>query len=256
VVKVDCGFVQIGGIVFIGGGQSGKQMIEIADSLKSSSTPGFIFSEAIGLITDFFLDDHNRTINSSKGSLVMSPVKMAVEDFKQYWISLFTNTSKLYEESKTNPWLKELFLKFSRCPLNDTSCSPMSENQVRTHLPEDVFVSYGILAAYTMAKAVHQMHRRLCSGQNELCDEFKTVPRGQYITELKEIAVDFQKDFGKASLTTTISSLQFDENGNAVFTESSPDYEVYNYRKCLSGEQSFCLVKVSLMITESYLSKD
>jgi hypothetical protein len=246
---------QIGGIVFIGGGQSGKQMIEIADSLKSSSTPGFIFSEAIGLITDFFRD-HNKTINSSKGSLVMSPVKMAVEDFKQYWISLFTNTSKLYEESKTNPWLKELFFKFSRCTENDTSCSPMSENEVRMHLPEDVFVSYGILAAYTMAKAVHQMHNKLCSGQNGLCDNLEIVPRGQYITELKEIAVDFQTDFKKASLTTIIPSLQFDENGNAVFTESSPDYEVYNHRTCLSGEQRFCLVKVSLIITESYLSKD
>ena len=240
------------GVIFIGGSQAAANFMYVVDHEGKllSDIPDFIFSEAVGLQQQVFMDVQNARVRpASKGALVLSPPSVNIKDFQNHWKSIFTNETKLNDESVTNPWLlnasRGLVSQLGKSKTVQMSDLPKLYISYRNHC----FVSYAIKATYTLAKNVKEIFLRQCQN-NDIDDcilRIKETTSDVFLENLQRIRVDFGRDFGEADIPELYSSsvLTFTETGDAkVEADGKSQYQVYNHRICPEDEKHFCFVKV------------
>ncbi|XP_055997912.1 uncharacterized protein LOC125647262 [Ostrea edulis] len=211
------------GIVLIGDAEMALSFIEsVGDGpFFQYPIPSIIFSESIGMQPqNFKIPNSGKFYPATKGAFVLSPPHKEVSEFSDYWRSLFINESKYEEERGTNPWLKTMFDEFQK--------SFVAEDFVRRY-PSSNFIPYAIMATYSIAKVIKNVHSQICSGKRGLCTDMEENRGADYIEMARKTVVDFEKDFGpKAKFINLTEQISFSVGGDVNFSKSDILYEAYN----------------------------
>lgn len=159
----------------------------------------------------------------------MSPPHKEMSEFSEYWNSMFSNVSKNQGDTQINPWLQQLMkLQLGYNILN--------VDNLLTKYPSSTFVKYAIMATYSVAKTIKDVHQKVCRGINGLCSEMKENRLSEFIEQARQTVVDFEKDFPqKAKLRNLTERVSFSREGDIQFQNSGLMYEVYNYQSPSNG---------------------
>jgi hypothetical protein len=211
--------LNIKGIVLIGDAEMAQTFIksigDVSFFLYPVDLPSIIFSESIGLQPQNFKNSDSQFYPAAKGAFVLSPPHKEVSEFSDHWKSLF-NESKCVEETETNPWLKKM-------------CKMCSTDDVERRCPSSNFISNAIMATYSIAKIIKNVHSKTCSGERGLCTKMKDNSAADYIKMARKTEVDFEKDFGpKARLVNITDRISFSDGGDVTYSKSDVLYEAYN----------------------------
>ncbi|VDI52091.1 metabotropic glutamate receptor 6/7/8 [Mytilus galloprovincialis] len=239
----------ISGVIVLTSGAHANAIVSAASALKDTlSDPiSFIFSEAIGLSDSYFTTNTGDVLKASKGAYVVSPPQIRIDEFEDYWLNTFRNVSRVVEETKTNIWLENVYKEYSSCSSSISMCSELNSEQIEKASQMSSWTSYAIKAAYVTAKVLKNVHDRLCSGQHGMCSNMKSQlynNKGSLIEEMNGLSVNFNTDFKNVPAALTNISLFFNDTSDAQFTAGFPDYQVYQYRTCISDPSTFCFEKI------------
>ncbi|XP_062581190.1 uncharacterized protein LOC134242999 [Saccostrea cucullata] len=243
--------LKIKGIVLIGDAEMALAFIESIGTgsfIQYHPIPSIIFSESIGLQTQTFINsDSGQVFPATKGAFVLSPPHKEIREFSEHWNSLFFNESKYKEEVISNPWLEHMYIakhKYSNA------------KNFLTKYPASTFLRYAIMATYSVAKIIKDIHRDICSGRRGLCTDMKENRGAEAIATAARTVVDFEKDFDqKARFENITEHISFSKGGDVNFHKSNLLYEVYNYH-APNKSGDFDFVKVASLKKVESLVKD
>lgn len=232
--------LRIKGIVFIGAVSMVRSFIDSIERISFSqySVPSIVFSESLGLQSEIFFNSESKEIYpAAKGSFAMSPPHKEMSEFSEYWNAMFANMSKNQDDTQINPWLQQ-FMKLQ------LGYNKLNVDNLLTKYPSSTFVKYAIMATYSVAKTIKDVHQKVCRGISGLCSEMKENRLSEYIEQARRTAVDFEKDFPqKAKLRNLTERVSFTKEGDIQFQNSGLMYEVYNYQSP-SNDTNFEFVNV------------
>ena len=118
----------INGIVVFARGDNVNTVVRIASDFNDPLS--FIFSEAIGLSDSFFKKEARFIYVAAKGSFVVSPAAIRIEEFEDHWRELMQNVSVLLEESKANSFLSKVYETYSGClPTTSNVCPALRSKE-------------------------------------------------------------------------------------------------------------------------------
>lgn len=230
---------QMEGVIYFGGKFVANQVFAILEHLSYNNIPIFILSESVELQTDVFHSASSSVFQKSKGALVMSIPYREHKEFAEYWQELFTNITLIREAAVANPYLIDVFKRYTSCNLTTTECSAMSVERI-TELssPQPVYVSYALLAAHTLVQALTRTYNTGCGGAScRTLDEFRQnfYPNKPFLS-MSGLKVSFNN----------VYLAFYSSSPNPVPTGNSTEYEVYNFRSDVNKSGAFSFVKVCL----------
>ena len=238
----------ISGLLVFGSLKLGTAVMKATEILLQNnpniSNPVFLFAESSSYFTNQFR-------GVSKGAFVLSPPRRPVQEFQDYWTSVFTNVNTLYNTIAGNPYIKTLYELVFNCTLADSvgnhNCPSLSTEEVLDKLKPSLYNQYAIQAAMTVAKVVKVVHETECGRTQIDCGELYVVPRQKYIDVLDNLVVKFDDDFTLRLDAFKNPDLQVTFNGatDVSLPPGFSAYEVYNHQKCATGSPEFCFKKVS-----------
>ncbi|CAC5371827.1 GRM4 [Mytilus coruscus] len=233
----------ISGVVVLTSGAHANALVTTATALKDTlSDPiSFIFSDS------HFKSNTGALYKASKGAYVVSPPQIRIDEFEDYWFNTFRNVTRVAEESKTNIWLENVYKEYSSCSSTISTCSELDSAQLDKASQMSSWTSYAVKAAYVTAKVLKQVHDRLCPGQQGICSNMKSQlynNKGSLTEEMNDLSINFNTDFTYVPAALTNISLYFPDTSDAKYTTGFPDYQVYQYRTCISDTSKFCFEKI------------
>ena len=218
------------------------------DRNPNFSSPVFLFSES----SSYFDGQFQRV---SKGAFAMSPPRREVKEFTDYWTSIFTNVTKLYETAASNMYIKLVYESTFACKLANSSknhnCGDMTRDMVLEKLNPSLYNQYAIQAAMIIAKAVKDVHKNECGIGALKCDKLLTVPRQKFVDIVNNLVITFDDEFSLRLHAFKNSNLRISFNGTSDASVSSGiEYEVYNHQKCPTNTRSngFCFAQVRKIV--------
>ncbi|XP_061186728.1 uncharacterized protein LOC133194835 [Saccostrea echinata] len=243
--------LKIKGIVLIGDAEMALAFIESIGTgsfIQYHPMPSIIFSESVGLQSQTFINsDSGQVFPASKGAFVLSPPHKEIREFSEHWNSLFFNESKYKEEVISNPWLEHMYIakhKYSNA------------KTFLTKYPASTFLRYAVMATYSVAKIIKDVHYNICSGRRGLCSDMKENRGADVIATAARTVVDFEKDFDrKARLENITEQISFSNGGDVNFHKTDLLYEVYNFQAS-NKSLDFKFVKVASLKKIVSLVKD
>ena len=207
------------------------------------SNPVFLFAESSSYFTGQFR-------GVSKGAFVLSPPRRTVQEFLDYWTSIFTDDASLYSAIAGNPYIKILYESTFKCQVADNridyNCPSLTKEVVLDTLQPSLYNQYAIQAAMTVAKVVKEVHRLECGTSLAPCEQLYTLPRQRFIDVLDNLVVKFDDDFTLRLDAFKEPDLQltFDGSTDVSLPPGFTAYEVYNHQRCATNIADFCFVKV------------
>lgn len=238
--------MNIKGIVFLGDVAMARLFIDSIEGgpFSQYSIPSIIFSESLGLQSEIFLNsDTNQIYPATKGAFALSPPHKEISEFSNHWNAMFSNLSKYQEEPQFNPWLQQF--------INLGYHKILNVEKLLTKYPSSTFVKYAIMATFSVAKIIKDVHKKTCYGVSGLCPRMKGEGLSTYIEQAKRTVIDFEKDFPLKSKPRNLTEhISFSEEGDIQFGNSVLMYEVYNYQAPSNGTDfrfvnvSFNLIKI------------
>ena len=251
----------IHGIVVFASDSHVNSIMSAATSLKNVITDplSFILSEAVGLSDIFFKTSNGVLYSTAKGVYAVNPPRLYVNEFEIYWKNMFKNVSAVVEESQSNPWLRNVYSHYSGgcLPSNDPEtpgCINLGQSQLTAVGEKSSWTSYAMKAAYVVAKSLNDIHSRLCSGViSGICSSLKNAiheDRGSILTSFRNdrSPINFKQDFPFSPAEFANISVTFNGYNDVQNWEGFPEYEVHQYRKCISDNSKFCFEEVSFCI--------
>ncbi|XP_053408222.1 uncharacterized protein LOC123559795 isoform X1 [Mercenaria mercenaria] len=249
--KVIAAEVPINGILVFGSSVLADLVLvateTVLEETPNASRPVFLFSEAGG-----YIQGHHT--NVSKGAFVLSPPRRIIESFQDEWTTIFTDTTRLYQEIESNTWIRDVYNSSFNCKLadrkDDNNCSPLSESEFKSAVPDSVYNQYAIQAAMVISAVVKNIYKKKCPNQLAACDSFTDTyetPRYEFVKELSQISQINFDDFSSFRLKEFQSpdlTVSFGDSCEIRFPDVFPVYEVYNHQ-ILCNTGPYCLVKVA-----------
>ena len=236
----------IGGILVFGSLKLGTAILKATDIFLEGNpnytSPVFLFSESSSYFDDQFT-------NVSRGAFAVSPPRRYVQEFLDYWTTIFTDVDTLYVTIASNKYIKLLYEKTFSCELAEAkehhNCTLPSRGAVLNKLKPSLYNQYAVQAAMTITKAVKEVHYKECETKLFHCTELFNVPRQRFIDIINKLVVKFDDDFSLRLKTFKNPDLQISFNGETDITlpPDYPEYEVYNHQMC-AAEERFCFKKV------------
>ena len=237
---------QITGVVFFVSTSAAGSFLNIANIHKQELHYRLmmVFSETIALEKSLL----TKYGGVSKGSFVTSPAVLTVKAFSSHWRELLTNKTTFLRESRSNPWLYDIFRKYKSCRPIDDSCMMPTLQNINSTENESIFEIYAIIATLLHTKGIKDMHTEKCGGSTGMCDELRDILQKNKNGLLKKSTL-YQFDDLPFNFDKNISVMI--NEGNEVFIKGDiPDYEVYQYRRCFVHSENFCLEKVCICLFE------
>jgi hypothetical protein len=236
----------VSGIVFFGGEPSAEKFLTVISNMHlGEDTPSLVFSSEVGLSKQTF---SARTIAASRGNLIVRPTNQSVKQFSEYLKTIFQNKTLLVEESKTNPYIKGIFYIMKGCSVDTLSCDEPTEVEIDSFASNYViYDNYALVAVCMFANALKNFRHRICL--NDACSLLKNGGLKEISNALKTIDVNSSSEFG--SFFHLNGRLEFNENGDLQWNGNTNVFSVYNHRKCLADESSYCFTQVGVDISLS-----
>ncbi|XP_047204525.1 metabotropic glutamate receptor 4-like [Girardinichthys multiradiatus] len=154
----------------------------------------------------------------AEGAVTILPKRQSVKGFDRYFIS------RTLENNRRNIWFAEFWennfnCKLSRHAVKKGSGLKKCTNQERigkdSHYEQEGKVQFVIDAVYSMAHALHNMHKELCPGKVGLCAKMDPINGTHLLKHIRRL-----KFSGIAG-----NPVLFNENG-----DSPGRYEIYQYQ--------------------------
>lgn len=229
----------VSGIVFFGGQSSAEKFLTAMTDLDlGGDTPSIMFSEGAGTSKNVFKQE---TLSASRGNLVVSPTYRSVDIFLEHWNNIFRNRTVLADESKTNPWLKDVFTKIKGCSYDNPNCQVPTGQEIENAVSKNIYLKFAVDAVCMFAKALKQSKNQICL--NDSCSLLTEDGINNFLNALKSVEVNMTSEFGDIFAAKT--RLQFDYNGDIKPSESKAMFSVYNHRQCLDDISQFCFIEVA-----------
>lgn len=229
----------VSGIVFIGGQSSAEKFLTAMTDLDlGGDTPSIMFSEGVGTSKNVFKEE---TLKASRGSLVVSPTYQPVNSFLEHWNNIFKNKTILSDESKTNPWLKDVFVRITGCSYDNPSCQVPTEQQIENVVSKNIYLKFAVDAVCMFAKTLKYSKTQICL--NDSCSLINEDGISNLLNALKSVDVNMASEF--EDIFASKSRLQFDNNGDIQPSESKVMFSVYNHRQCIEDSSQFCFIEVA-----------
>lgn len=186
------------GIVVFGDSTTVTTFFEFLNEKQVSDFPIVMVSEGINMDKAAFLRRTGAYYNAARGSLAVTPLYRQVNEFQEYWKSIFMNSTVFQKESTINPLLQKVYNSIaSSCTSVTCAFTALSQSQVDSKFSsQPLFVQYAIITAHAFAKVVKKLHKQHCLSSQGICDLFiDNVKPGDVITELDGVMIDFKNDF-------------------------------------------------------------
>ncbi|MCJ8729444.1 hypothetical protein PDJAM_G00106410 [Pangasius djambal] len=154
----------------------------------------------------------------AEGAVTILPKRQSIKGFDRYFIS------RTLENNRRNIWFAEFWENNFNCKLNRHALKKGSgikkcTNQERigkdSAYEQEGKVMFVIDAVYTMAHALHNMHKDLCPGKVGLCSRMDPIDGTLLLKYIREVKIT-----GIAG-----NPVQFNENGDAPGR-----YDIYQYQ--------------------------
>ena len=187
----------INGIVLIASKLVANFVLRSLDKSSYASFPIIMFSEGTRLDDSVFKQLNGDVISKSKGSLLLAPPYIEISEFTEHWKAIFKDVTIFNEESKSNPWLREVFYQVTDCGTRNCAIRPLTDAEMKINFHrQPLQISYAIKAAHTMVKAVTKLRTDYCATTTSPCTGFvDNVKPGDMIEAIKGLQIDFQNDF-------------------------------------------------------------
>lgn len=184
------------GIVYIGDTSLSRTIFLTLRHFDFSSVPIVMLSEGINMNTNAFKQYTGDVISEAKGSFVFAPPYREVSEFSAHWKAIFTNASYFEEESKSNPWLFDVFYAVKNCEKRDCQFSALTDAEYNVLFEtQPLYVQYAILAAHALVKVATQLQEDVCTSSTP-CDAFKTeFSSGDVLKAIKGLEINLATDF-------------------------------------------------------------
>ncbi|KAK3085796.1 hypothetical protein FSP39_008773 [Pinctada imbricata] len=243
----------IHGVVVFSSSKTARDILRSAEIRRRQNTfqLAFVFSDGVGLNLQTF-SDNDQIIDIAKGSFIASPPIINFPNFTSHWNDIFNNKQTLDTESKTNPWLLEVFKDFNLCSPSGSidDCTITESGRLRA-IYQSKYVGYTILSVITIAKLMKETHGRTCSS-NGICPELQTLMENNkgFLTSISDdLKVNLGEEFPSFGVEKNFS-LSFATDIQHSSTGS--DYDIFQFGECTSSTDSYCIEKVGSFKNNSF----
>lgn len=227
---------------------------KVVRSNANMEPPVFLFSEAGGYI-------QGRHTNISKGAFVLSPPRRTISSFQEEWTNIFTDTSRLYQEIKSNALLRDVYSESFNCTLAETqdknTCRQLTKREFEETVPISVYNQYAIQTTLVFANVIKNVFERTCPNKDicpKILDTHET-PRDEFMKELSAIPEINFDNFGSFRDIEEFRDpdliVNFLTSSEINLLGDFPQYEVYSHQICPGEIERTCLIKVSYVVFTS-----
>ncbi|XP_041353845.1 metabotropic glutamate receptor 5-like isoform X2 [Gigantopelta aegis] len=147
---------------------------------------------------------------AAAGALSIKFYSPPLKQFNDYYSTL------RHDNNSRNPWFTEFWQEKFNCSLEeDDQNKRCTGNESLANPEQDSKLGFVMNAVYTMAHALHNMHRDVCGKVHGLCDKITPINGTLYLQYLLNVSFDSYSG----------DSVHFDENG-----DPPGRYEILNYQ--------------------------
>ncbi|CAH1801145.1 unnamed protein product, partial [Owenia fusiformis] len=239
--------------VFIGiKGLAEKDFGHLSDQLQ------FILPDSVGINSNVLVD----YANIAEGAITISPYIDEVEEFKDFWVEMFSNNSMVSNLAATDPWIEEVFMLQYECTIPthpliselpfkhySRTCDEITREEVERKFSQSGYTESVIHIAVTLTEALKIVRQNICKKPSGVCPELlnNKMILSNMTDIIKKINISYtNKMTFHPKKYLNKRNIQFNATtGDILPDKSVPQYLVHNYKRCGHYGTQYCLERVN-----------